>query len=189
MNLSCWNFIWNDFPVSLKSHIDTHRVFLSHHWPIFQLFISFGFRGILDWMTLQLCLTDWDAQATKEKALKGQVTTGERNFSVYGAGSQALRTKVAAVLGCSGQGFLCPRLALQRLWFVAVVALWQTGSQEWAGSWAVTGRWASAILIQPWHKWYRDVLISPIPFSVYSFYSSSFLSLKLILTLQLSSVK
>ena len=57
-------------------------------------------------MTLQLCLTDWDAQATKEKALKGQVTTGERNFSVYGAGSQALRTKVAAVLGCSGQGFI-----------------------------------------------------------------------------------
>ena len=76
----------------------------------------------------------------RKKALKGQVTAGERNFSVDRAGSQAYRTKVAAVLWCSGQGFLCPRLALQWLWFV--VALWQTGSQEWAGYWAVTGRWS-----------------------------------------------
>lgn len=49
--LSCWNSIYNDFPVSLKSHIDTHRVFLSHHSRIFQLFISFGFRGIVECMT------------------------------------------------------------------------------------------------------------------------------------------
>lgn len=91
-------------------------------------------------MTFQLC--HWlRCSSCKGKSPERSSNRRRAELQCVWAGSQALRTKVAAVLGCRGQGFLCPRLALQQLWFVAVVALWQTGSQEWAGSWAVTGRW------------------------------------------------
>lgn len=51
-NLSRWNSIYNVFPISLKIHIYTQRVFLSYPPPVFQLCISFGFRGSLECKTV-----------------------------------------------------------------------------------------------------------------------------------------
>lgn len=51
-NLSRWNSIYNVFPISLKIHIYTQRVFLYYPPLFFQLCISFGFRGSLECKTV-----------------------------------------------------------------------------------------------------------------------------------------
>lgn len=69
--LSCWNSIYNIFPISLKIHIYTQRVFLSLPPPALPSAISFDFRGILEYKNFQFCLIGGDAPGTRKKALRG----------------------------------------------------------------------------------------------------------------------
>ena len=66
----------------------------------------------------------------RKKALKGQVTTGEQNCSVYGTGSQASEQRWVLCWDAVGRAPAVSGMALPSLQFAAAAVFWESRSQE-----------------------------------------------------------